>query len=75
LRLQRTEDRMDEAENVQWLRTHSEADEGWDEHYDVLVSSVAREKGIAKNDARKYADEELQRRGVPVPGGDSPRPP
>jgi hypothetical protein len=55
---------MDQAENVLWLKSHSQSDEGWDEHYDVLVASVAREKGIEREDARKYADEELQRHGA-----------
>jgi hypothetical protein len=64
---------MDQAENVLWLASHSQSDEGWQEHYDVLVASVAREKGIEKGDARKYADEELERhRAV---GGEQPHAP
>ena len=52
---------MDEAENLLWLGTHQTSDPGWREHYEVLVESVAREKGIDKEDARKYADREVER--------------
>jgi hypothetical protein len=55
---------MDQAENLQWLTSHTQSDDGWREHYDVLVASVAREKGIDKEAARRYADEELQRQGA-----------
>jgi hypothetical protein len=56
---------VDQAENLMWLKSHNQSDDGWQEHYDVLVASVAREKGIEKEDARKYAEDELQRHGVP----------
>jgi hypothetical protein len=55
---------MDQAENLQWLKSHSQSDDGWQEHYDVLVASVAREKGIGRDDARKYAEQELRQQGA-----------